>query len=97
MAVPTGVLAEPEPKTRNVHSPLRQAGLILARMRITFLGSGGAFTDFRVNYHNNALSHTAEGPVLLTGIMALLGLGYAAFHTRSLSRIARLEKGTEKA
>lgn len=39
----------------------------------------------------------AEGAVLLTGIMALLGLGYAAFHTRSLSRIARLEKGTEKA
>ena len=34
-------------------------------MRITFLGSGGAFTDFRVNYHNNALIDTEEGPVLL--------------------------------
>ena len=34
-------------------------------MRITFLGSGGAFTDFRVNYHNNALVYTDEGPVLL--------------------------------
>lgn len=34
-------------------------------MRVTFLGSGGAFTDFRVNYHNNAIVHTAEGPVLL--------------------------------
>ena len=34
-------------------------------MRITFLGSGGALTDFRVNYHNNALVYTDEGPVLL--------------------------------
>ena len=34
-------------------------------MRITFLGTGGAFTDFRVNYHNNALIYTEEGPVLL--------------------------------
>ena len=34
-------------------------------MKITFLGSGGAFTDYRVNYHNNALIDTAEGPVLL--------------------------------
>jgi ribonuclease BN (tRNA processing enzyme) len=32
---------------------------------ITFLGSGGAFTDYRVNYHNNALVWTSEGPVLL--------------------------------
>lgn len=24
-------------------------------MKLTFLGTGGAFTDFRVNYHNNAL------------------------------------------
>ena len=39
----------------------------------------------------------AEGPVLLTGIMALVGLGYAAFYTRSLSRIARLEQGSEEA
>lgn len=38
----------------------------------------------------------AEGPVLLTGIMALLGLGYAAYHTRSLSRIAEAEKRTEQ-
>lgn len=34
-------------------------------MRVTFLGTGGAFTDFRVNYHNNALIDTEEGPVLL--------------------------------
>ena len=33
-----------------------------------------------------------EGAVLLTGIMALVGLGYAAFYTRSLSRIAEAEK-----
>lgn len=34
-------------------------------MRITFLGSGGAFCDHRVNYQNNAVIDTAEGPVLL--------------------------------
>jgi len=34
-------------------------------MKITFLGSGGAFTDFRENYHNNALVETSEGPVLI--------------------------------
>lgn len=34
-------------------------------LTITFLGTGGAFTDFRVNYHNNALISTDEGPVLI--------------------------------
>ena len=48
-------------------------------MRITFLGTGGAFTDFRVNYHNNALVETAEGPVLLdcghTAVQSMRELG----------------------
>ncbi len=34
-------------------------------MKITFLGSGGAFTDYRTNYHNNALIETGDGLVLL--------------------------------
>jgi ribonuclease BN (tRNA processing enzyme) len=34
-------------------------------LSITFLGTGGAFTDFRVNYHNNALVHTSAGYVLI--------------------------------
>ncbi len=34
-------------------------------MQITFLGTGGALCDHRVNYHNNALVRTADGPVLL--------------------------------
>ncbi len=34
-------------------------------MKLTFLGTGGAFTDFRVNYHNNALIHTSVGPVMI--------------------------------
>lgn len=29
-------------------------------MKLTFLGTGSAFTDFRVNYHNNALVQVAE-------------------------------------
>src|SRR5688500_2335164 len=48
-------------------------------MRITFLGSGGAFADYRVNYHNNALVETGEGPVLLdcgtTAVQSLRELG----------------------
>lgn len=50
-------------------------------MRITFLGSGGAFTDYRVNYQNNALVETAVGPVLLdcgtTAVQSLKELGVA--------------------
>lgn len=34
-------------------------------MRITFLGTGGAFCDLRLNYHNNAVVETAAGPVLI--------------------------------
>src|SRR5687768_15770661 len=48
-------------------------------MRITFLGSGGAFTDYRVNYHNNAVVETDAGPVLLdcgtTAVQSLRELG----------------------
>lgn len=33
-------------------------------MEVTFLGTGGAFTDFRVNYHNNLLINC--GPVSTT-------------------------------
>ncbi|MDD3352593.1 hypothetical protein [Zoogloea sp.] len=36
----------------------------------------------------------AEGRVLLTGIVALCALGYVAFYTRSLSRVAEAEKNT---
>ncbi len=34
-------------------------------MRITFLGTGGAFCDYRVNYQNNAVVETSSGPVLI--------------------------------
>ena len=48
-------------------------------IEITFLGTGGAFTDFRMNYHNNAVVKTAKGPVLLdcggTGVQSLKELG----------------------
>lgn len=46
---------------------------------ITFLGTGGAFTDYRVNYHNNALIHTDAGYVLIdcggTALQSLKELG----------------------
>ncbi len=57
-------------------------------MRITFLGTGGAFTDYRVNYQNNALVHTAEGPVLLdcgvTACQSLRELGVPAADVRGV-------------
>ena len=34
-------------------------------MRITFLGTGGAFCDYRVNYQNNAMVETSQGQVLI--------------------------------
>ncbi len=52
-------------------------------MKITFLGTGGAFTDFRENYHNNALVVTDEGSNVLidcgaTALQSLKELGYTA-------------------
>ncbi len=48
-------------------------------MRITFLGSGGAFTDHRINYQNNAVVETSEGLVLVdcgtTAVQSLKELG----------------------
>ena len=50
-------------------------------MQIRFLGSGGAFSDFRVNYQNNALIETAAGPVLIdcgtTACQSLREMGVA--------------------
>jgi ribonuclease BN (tRNA processing enzyme) len=57
-------------------------------LRITFLGSGGAFTDYRVNYHNNALVDTEEGPVLLDcGTTAAQSLRELGVHATALRAI----------
>ena len=57
-------------------------------MKITFLGSGGAFTDFRQNYHNNALIETGEGPVLLDcGFTACQSMRELKIHPGSLSAV----------
>ncbi len=57
-------------------------------MRITFLGSGGAFCDFRVNYQNNAVIDTEEGPVLLdcgvTALQSLKELGIGPHDVRAV-------------
>lgn len=57
-------------------------------MHITFLGSGGAFTDYRVNYHNNALVWTSEGPVMLdcgtTACQSLRELGITPHAIRAV-------------
>jgi len=77
-------------------SPTLKQQKTFALVRI--IGGFAAASVLGYSFVANVLAgQPAEGPVLLTGIMALVGLGYAAFYTRSLSRIARLEKGAEKA
>ena len=48
-------------------------------MKLTFLGTGGAFTEYRVNYYNNAVVETDAGPVLIdcggTAPQSMLELG----------------------
>ena len=57
-------------------------------MKITFLGSGGAFTDYRVNYHNNALVWTGEGPVLLDcGYTACQSMRELGIHPATLRAV----------
>lgn len=65
---------------------------------VRIIGGFAAAVVLGYSFIANVLAgQPAEGPVLLTGVMALVGLGYAAFYTHSLSRIAQLEKGAEKA
>lgn len=52
-------------------------------LKLTFLGTGGAFTEFRENYHNNAILEVAPGQFLLidcglTAIQSLKELGLGA-------------------
>jgi len=48
-------------------------------MKLMFLGTGNAFSDFRENYYNNAVVHTEDGPVLIdcgdTAHQSMLELG----------------------
>lgn len=48
-------------------------------VEVTFLGTGGAFTDFRTNYHNNMLVKTNQGFILIdcggTAVQSLKELG----------------------
>lgn len=48
-------------------------------MKLTFLGTGWAFTDFRINYQNNVIVDTDDGPVLIdcgaTAVQSLRELG----------------------
>ncbi|MBT9498895.1 MULTISPECIES: hypothetical protein [Zoogloea] len=63
---------------------------------IRIIGGLAAATVLGYSFAANILAgQPAEGPVLMTGLMAFIGLGYAAFYTRSLSRVAEAEKDTE--
>jgi hydroxyacylglutathione hydrolase len=57
-------------------------------MRITFLGTGGAFCDYRVNYQNNAMVETSVGPVLLDcGTTACQSLKELGVHPADLAAL----------
>jgi len=57
-------------------------------VKITFLGSGGAFTDYRVNYHNNALVDTGDGLVLIDcGFTACQSLRELGIHPTAIKAV----------
>jgi len=57
-------------------------------IELTFLGTGGAFTDFRTNYHNNAAVKTDSGYVLIdcggTAVQSLKELGISVHDIRAV-------------
>jgi ribonuclease BN (tRNA processing enzyme) len=57
-------------------------------VNLTFLGTGGAFCDYRVNYQNNGLVETAEGPVMIdcgtTACQSLRELGRSPLEIRAV-------------
>lgn len=57
-------------------------------MRLQFLGTGGAFTDFRENYHNNAIVHVEGGVVLIdcggTAVQSLKELGISVHDVKGV-------------
>ena len=56
-------------------------------MKIQFLGSGGAFTDWRENYNNNALIETNAGWVLLDcGVTAVQSMKELGVHPSDIRR-----------
>lgn len=64
---------------------------------VRIIGGFAAATVLGYSFITNVLAgQPAEGPVLLTGVMALVGLGYVAYYTRSLGRIAEAEKQQDK-
>lgn len=50
-------------------------------MKLQFLGTGGAFTDFRENYNNNAIIESSEGWVLIDcGVTAVQSMKELDIH-----------------
>jgi len=58
-------------------------------MKVTFLGSGGAFTDYRVNYQNNALVEVGNTRVLIDcGVTACQSLRELKVHPTAIDAVA---------
>ncbi len=58
-------------------------------MRITFLGTGGAFTDYRVNYQNNALIEVDGTRILVDcGVTACQSLRELGIHPTAIDAVA---------
>lgn len=58
-------------------------------MRVTFLGTGGAFTDYRVNYQNNALIEVGGTRILVDcGVTACQSLRELEVHPTDIDAVA---------
>lgn len=58
-------------------------------MKVTFLGSGGAFSDYRVNYQNNALVEVGDTRILVDcGVTACQSLRELGVHPTSIDAVA---------
>lgn len=57
-------------------------------MKLQFLGTGGAFTDFRENYNNNAIIESSEGWVLIDcGVTAVQSLKELGVHPTEIQKL----------
>ena len=78
-------MASPTPKQQKTFALIRIIGGFAAALVLGYSFVVNAFAGQPV-----------EGALLLTGLMAFVGLAYAAYYTRTLSRLAKAEQDAAK-
>ena len=78
-------MASPTPKQQKTFALIR------------IIGGFAAALDLGYSFVVNVLAgQPVEGALLMTGLMAFVGLAYAAYYTRTLSRLAKAEQDAAK-